>query len=374
MFSLTCDAQPVVVHAGEDQRSIREAICRRHEEAIIGDLRRLHRMYRFQNNDVILLNSFRQWPLRGLVDWLEELPSLQAPMVVILLHYTPHPLPGESGPDAAEYQRAFERMATSPVRARFVLMADSRELQHEFDEISPIGVGLLPIPHCDEISRAMKDKKAQEIRFAFVGEARANKGFHLLPDLILALRSRIVTSLYFSIQGHSPHCEDVLATKARNRLEQIEQVDLFPDPLTDAEYKALIAGADVILLPYPKLPYYAQTSGVLAEAIGAGTPAIVPSGTWMAAQVREHGAGIIFEAGNLASLVAACEQAIATLPELRDRAADAAVSWRRVHNAANFVATLQESMFKSGLRAPTPYHKVAQSMPNWRGGLDDKVD
>jgi glycosyltransferase involved in cell wall biosynthesis len=354
VFSLACDAQPVVFHQGMDHRSVREATCRRHEEAILADLRRLDRMYRFHAGDVVLLNSFRQWPLRGLVDWLEELPSMQAPILVIVLHYTPHATPGEAGPVVEEYRRAFERMAASPVRERFMLMADSRELQQEFGRISPIPVGLLPIPHCGEIPVAAKRDRARDVRFAFVGEARTDKGFHLLPDLVLALESRAACPLRFSIQGYSPDHQDVVAGTARDRLEQFEQVDLIPDALTDEEYKALIADADVIILPYLQRHYHAQTSGIFAEAMSAGTPTIVPSGTWMATQAEQYGVGIVFEAGNLESLIEACQQAIATLSELRDRAADVTADWRQIHNAANFVATLQDSIRRAGLRVPPP--------------------
>lgn len=342
-FLLTCDAQPVVIHAAMDRRSLREAICRRHEQAMLEDLRRLNRMYHFHSGDVILFNSLRQWPLRGLVDWLEELPSTLAPTLVIVLHYTPHPTLDEANPLATEYRRAFERMAASDLRMKFVLMADSRQLQDDFGQISPIPVGLLPIPHCEDI-RAAKRRESEEVKFAFVGEARTDKGFDLLPDLVLGLESRVARPLHFVIQGHTSDRQDVVAKEARDRLEQFQQVDLLPAPLADKEYKALIADADVILLPYPQRHYHSQTSGIFAEAMSSGTPAIVPSGTWMAAQVQEYGVGIVFEAGNLGSLIEACEEAIAILPELRDRGLAAAASWRQTHNAASFVAKLQDSV------------------------------
>lgn len=353
VFSLPCDAQPVVFDQGMDRASAREAICRRHEEVILGDLRRLNRTYDFHGGDLILFNSFRQWSLKGLVDWLEERPLLQAPTLVIVLHYTPHAMPGEAGPVVAEYQDAFERMASSPLRERFVLMADSAELQREFGRISPIQVGVLPIPHCEDIP-AVNRPEAQEVKISFLGEARTDKGFHLLPDLISALGSRAARPVQFLIQGHSPDPQDVAAREARDRLKQFEHVDLIAEPSTDEEYKSFVADADVILLPYLRRHYHSQTSGIFAEAMSSGTPAIVPSGTWMATQVEEYGAGIVFEADNLASLIGACEQAIATLSELRERSIVAAASWRQVHNAANFVAKLQNSIRHVGLSVATP--------------------
>ena len=69
----------------------------------------------------------------------------------------------------------------------------------------------------------------------------------------------------------------------------------------------------------------------------------------MARQVEEYGAGVVYEAGNFTSLIEACELAIATLPELREGSVAAAAGWCRVHNAANFVATLQGSIKNAGL-------------------------
>ena len=105
---------------------------------MLADLRRLNRMYRFNDRDVILFNSLREWPLGALIDWLEELPPLEAPTLVIVLHYTPCAVPGDDGPVVADYKRAFDRMAASLRRDRFILMTDSYELQKEFGQLSSI--------------------------------------------------------------------------------------------------------------------------------------------------------------------------------------------------------------------------------------------
>ena len=47
----------------------------------------------------------------------------------------------------------------------------------------------------------------------------------------------------------------------------------------------------VVIVPYQRLYYYAQTSGILAEALGAGIPVVVPEGTWMAAEIEGKNVG-----------------------------------------------------------------------------------
>ena len=56
--------------------------------------------------------------------------------------------------------------------------------------------------------------------------------------------------------------------------------------LTTGEYADLVHSADIILLPYQADVYAARSSGILAEALAAGKPVVVPSGTWMSRQVE----------------------------------------------------------------------------------------
>lgn len=46
-------------------------------------------------------------------------------------------------------------------------------------------------------------------------------------------------------------------------------------------HQALLADADLLLLPYDAVTYGPRRSGILAEARALGVPAVVPVGCWM---------------------------------------------------------------------------------------------
>src|SRR5262249_29878235 len=117
-------------------------------------------------------------------------------------------------------------------------------------------------------------------------------------------------------------------------------VTLLRDAITEARYNELLLSADLILLPYQVDRYIARTSGILAEAICAGVPAIVPQGTWLADQVRRHGAGIVYQSLDPEGPSGAVAEALSTLDVLRCRAEDrrtAYVHFHRPSRLAEFV-------------------------------------
>jgi len=72
-------------------------------------------------------------------------------------------------------------------------------------------------------------------------------------------------------------------------------VHLIREPQTGASYRAFIAHADLLLLPYRRRPYRRRSSAVLLEALVAGVPVVTTSGTWLAEQVVKYKAGVVVE-------------------------------------------------------------------------------
>jgi glycosyltransferase involved in cell wall biosynthesis len=181
------------------------------------------------------------------------------------------------------------------------------------------------------------DKDSLSIVFA--GEARRDKGFHLLPAAIRRiLASTPRPRVTFNIQAYGAEADE----------QQASWTDLLVDgavsvrwgPLSEAEYGSFLEEADLILIPYLRGPYHAQTSGIYCEAAALGIPVVVPSGTWMADQVAKNGGGVLFDAGDPSSLASACLKAIEDYPHLLELARQAAPAWRAFHNAPNFIACL----------------------------------
>ncbi len=128
--------------------------------------------------------------------------------------------------------------------------------------------------------------------FVSLGEARSEKGIFDLIAAIIALEELgKADGLSFVIQCNTkdPTIDRACGDLARRKFDSVM---LVRTPLRSDQYKALLAGADAVLLPYTRHVYGARSSGVFIEAAGAGKPLIVTADTWMSDELNRFGAGI----------------------------------------------------------------------------------
>lgn len=191
---------------------------------------------------------------------------------------------------------AFGRFLRRPgVRARF--WTDSEQLTEEYAMVAP-GFGTLPIPHTYPPS----EPPAGPYTVSYLGDARSEKGYHLLPRAVGDLweshvrtgRLRFVVQSNFNVPGGEPS-----AAVARAQLEQSASpgmLDLLTEPLDSDGYREALSSSSALLLPYDPQNYYARSSGICAEALAQGIPVAVPAGSWMsrqfAARAYEHQDGL----------------------------------------------------------------------------------
>ncbi len=118
----------------------------------------------------------------------------------------------------------------------------------------------------------------------FLGDARAEKGFHILPELVKLWRKdrsprRRLTAQIF----HPKPASDVRMAKAMDDLmyAPADLVDRHLGALSSKQYREVLAASDVVFNAYDRENYIARSSGVFAEALMAGKPVITTAGTWM---------------------------------------------------------------------------------------------
>ena len=144
------------------------------------------------------------------------------------------------------------------------------------------------------------------VNFGYFGEAREEKGFHLLPDLVEeVVGAHGAGRVRFAIQVTTAPGNDTEAVRtARARLERMAKtwqengtVRLYADTFGDMNaYYAALAGCDALLLPYDAGYYQYRGSGVALEGLALGIPIIVPAGTDMAQTFA--GEGCVVATGN----------------------------------------------------------------------------
>jgi glycosyltransferase involved in cell wall biosynthesis len=178
---------------------------------------------------------------------------------------------------------------------------------------------------------------------AILGHSRAEKGFHLIPELVERNRQ-----LKFVIQI-SPEGADMMWKEARPAVHAAPNVELVHGALEPESYYALMTRCDIVLLPYDPMLVPLRSSGVFAEAVGAGRATVVPAGTWMAGHLEAgRAAGVVFGEFNPGAISVALRDAAARLPELSPRARECAPAWRAQQSTS---AYLNRVMDRFGLTA-----------------------
>ncbi|MFT3975875.1 MAG: glycosyltransferase family 4 protein [Sphingomonas bacterium] len=351
-FALRCEETPLIPGLDPLSAAGIEQIRQRRNDLLVADLNRIARTHQLTDADVLLINSLRHWSLEAIVEWLEKLDSENMPTVVLVLHYTAFPHPGVAGATARAYRDAFVRIKGSIVARKIILCTDSERLAEEYRSLADISITVLPIPHRPP-ARLVEHDIGAELTIAFAGEARKDKGFLLLPQVIRdVMAQETARKIVFRLQAYCADRGEEACRLARADLPACSAIEILSEPLDEAQYEQFIAQADLILIPYLREAYHAQTSGVYCEAAALGTPVVVPEGTWMADQLVRNGGGVVFESGNAVSLASACLEAIRNYPALREQALSAAPDWRAFHDPENFVSELERAIRHT--RSTTP--------------------
>ena len=174
---------------------------------------------------------------------------------------------------------AFKTTAKLAARAGITLFTDSEDLATEFGRISGRELLTLPPP----LPRQQPLPRTAKATFGFLGAARAQKGFMLLPDTIAAIQ-RQVPEADFLIQGYA-HPDDTkgdAVDTVRRKLASMNRVRLIDTVTNDIQNAALLDQSSVILTPYDKHTYRRVTSRVFVEGLAAGAGVMTTTDTWMA--------------------------------------------------------------------------------------------
>ncbi len=187
----------------------------------------------------------------------------------------------------AELRDVFLKVRDTAGPARLHFYTDTDELTAQYDRIGVVKFETLPIPHT--YSPQTHETRLGPVRVTYLGDARAEKGFHLLPRLAGDLeqeyldpgRAHFVVQCNYNVPGGEPK-----AVAARGQLECLpaHAITLHKQPLTSAQYEELLLSAGVLLLLYDRDNYYARSSGIAVEALVAGVPILAPAGSWLSRQ------------------------------------------------------------------------------------------
>lgn len=235
-------------------------------------------------------------------------------------------------------------LSESKIRFRtgsFAYYTDTEELTTRYNRLGVADFTTLPIP-IDENLRVKKPKQALPYVVSYLGDARVEKGFHLLPDLIATLRSAGFdeSRVKFRIQANLPICGSTSrSVRAKAELARYQRpgVEILEGPFDSDTYHQLISTSDVILIPYCPRSYAARSSGIFAEALAAGVPTVYPEGSWME-ESQVEGGSLGFR--KVADMPAVLASILSNYAELESKSIAYSCEWRNKHSARNLVRHL----------------------------------
>jgi len=304
---------------------------------------------RFSRDDLLLFPSIDYNQLFATLLWYRLLPELQKPLLVLLFRYSNV----ECRPErhmtrhALLYRLSFRFFAKMLADSGIVLTTDSDILAEEYEEISGQGITVMPIPHMPVHAVPEITAGRNDVVFVNLGDAREEKGYHLLPDAVESvLRQR--TDVRFVIQTIlSEHTTDAVF-QAKERLAAYpDRVTIIDRKLNTDEYYDALLAADAVLVPYNPSAYFGRSSGIFSEAVACGKPVITTSGTWMERQLRQYdNCGVTFDSFDGEGLANGIIGYLGQKREIDENAARARQRWNEFHNAKKYVAMLLEMKAK----------------------------
>jgi glycosyltransferase involved in cell wall biosynthesis len=256
------------------------------------------------------------------------------------------------------YRMGFGLLRRVHQDARIRLVTDSERLAREYSSVTDLPIDVVPIPHTSmpsepdlEFLATIPPKRAKQLRVVYLGDARAEKGFGMLPFSLLALTDRFgPDKLQFALQAFVSSVHHREMAEAIDRIDSFDlpNVHLIKRPLSVGEYQSLLDSADLVILPYNNNGYHSRTSGPCVEALCAGKPVVAPARTWMADQLGDSGAGVLFQEPTDESFFAACVAAIEGHEKISNNARAFSEAYAAYHTPSSFM----QHMFGRFIEAP----------------------
>jgi hypothetical protein len=323
---------------------------------------------RAREGDCVLITVSTQVEAHALTRWLTELPSHRKPWVVILFLSDRWNRSGQ-----AEYERQIAefrklRAAISSLTAadahRMILFTLTDKLAAELTGLLGTAVRVAPMPQAyaePPMAQAAKLPSARP-RVALLGGMRTEKGSYLIPGIIRTCRERVPVDFLVQLANNNLTADEV------NRIARIADepnAAVIDRSMTRPEYYSAVASADFGLFPYEVIAYRQRTSGVFADMVTFGKPAVAPRGTWLAEQIDAgRAAGTIFDDLEPDSIADAIARCTSELEPLTRSAQGLSSEWRRTVSLSAFV-DLMETTIAARSAAERPADKPARSSRRW---------
>ncbi|MCI4645884.1 MAG: glycosyltransferase [Hyphomonadaceae bacterium] len=165
-----------------------------------------------------------------------------------------------------------------------------RALQARTGHVVPVAPHPSPLINDDQARATIATpapEQVDQVRIFFPSANRVEKGSELLFDTASKLASMLRGENYRVVFRTDPLDEN--ATEEQR--EALGDYKVLAGHIEEADFIEVLRTADVVVLPYLPPDFADRTSGLLIDALYAGTPVVALGGTWLAECATEHGFG-----------------------------------------------------------------------------------
>jgi glycosyltransferase involved in cell wall biosynthesis len=315
---------------------------RQHSNSLFTDLCKILPDCNNSEPILILFPTFSFNDIIGITRFAEKLAPSSNTQIAMVQHFTSKPNLEKDHFPHRLYTHSLNYLSQSPARNRINLFADSQDLTDEYKSYIDKPFKVLPIPHTQYCSEQPSIKTpSKKLVIGYLGDARTNKGFHLIPEAINHVSTVLGNdAVYWEIQANIRKHQEWQTVLAVNLLKNMPNTTLHHTPLNTNAYHKLMANIDIFMLPYTLENYHSQTSGIFSETRGLGKVSVVTKGTWMAQEITNHGGGILCAPEDSKSLGDALVESVKAYPQLKVQAEFAKAKWCEFHNSENYITEL----------------------------------
>lgn len=225
----------------------------------------------------------------------------------------------------------------------FKFYTDTVVLTERYNAIGGFHFETLPIPIDDQLPLQGINRE-QTLTVSYLGDARDEKGYYFLPDLIGAAQYKYQNgrSIRFLIQSNLAQGGNVKSMAALERLKLLRDsgVKLIYGPFDSHEYANLLLRSSIVVIPYDASQYEARSSGILAEAMAVGIPCVYPEDTWMSKVAKGHN-GVAY--GVTCPLQEALFKLIDNYNQYKTEAMEFSAPWRDYNSSTRIVKILSNA-------------------------------
>lgn len=250
--------------------------------------------------------------------------------------------PGNALRDALSTLRSLEA-----VDRKLWFWAETPQLARHYTAAYGFNTRALPLPSpslppAAAAGAAPRPLATRPVTLLYLGAAREEKGFLLLPELAERLherygrdgRLRFVVQCTPQIIGYLPSIRQAI-----DRLGAMPPayVQLLRDVLDEDAYHAHLLASDVVALLYDRKAYRIRGSGIAVEAVSANKCLLTFDGTFCASLLTDAGGHAV---GTLDEAVAALSAMVEQIDRYRAQAARQGERYRAANSAARYVSRI----------------------------------